>query len=189
MSPSDKRLLPIQQWAQDFNLTVVVGAPVASSDDKLHIGAICLLPNSTMNIYTKHYLHPGEEKFFSPGTENSILTLGQEKIALAICADISNPAHPRDAAGAGASIYAAGVLITDNGYEEDTRLLQTYASQHKMTVFMANYSGHTGGYRSAGKSAVWDDSGRFVAGLEGTEEAVLIAIKTKDTWHCKTWRI
>lgn len=149
----------------------------------MNIGSICIFPDGSTKLYAKRYLHPGEELFFSPGHEDGLLTLSGEKVALAICADISNPAHARNAANTGASIYAVSALITENGYHNDTRLLRQYASEHGMIVLMANHSGRTGGYVPAGKSAIWDESGKLIVGLTGTEEAIVIATNEKGKWN------
>ena len=91
ISINDQRLIPLRTLAHESCITIVVGAPVLSTTGELNIGALCLLPNYATKIYTKQYLHPGEELYFSPGTEKCMLKIAHEKIALAICADISNP--------------------------------------------------------------------------------------------------
>jgi predicted amidohydrolase len=186
VSIDDKRLIPLKRIARNSCMVIVVGAPILSPEGKLNIGALCLLPDNTVKVYAKQYLHPGEELHFSPGTKDCILKLADEKIALAICADISNPEHARKAAKAGATIYAVSLLLSYNGYEKDTQLLREYASEYKMTTLMSNHSKKTGGYVPAGRSAIWDETGRLVAELKGIEEAIIIAEKETNTWNCKT---
>lgn len=185
VSTDDQRLIPLKNLARDSDMVIVVGAPFFSPEGKLNIGAFCLLPDESIKVYAKQVLHPGEEQYFSPGTKDCILELSNEKIALAICADISNPAHARKAAQAGASIYAVSLLVSYNGYEKDTALLQKCASVYKMTTLMANHSRETGGFVPAGRSAIWDETGRVVAELKGTEEAIIIARKETESWNCK----
>jgi predicted amidohydrolase len=93
------------------------------------------------------------------------LFAGETRVALAICADTTHPEHAARAAQKGSNVYAAGVLITSHGYAPDAVLLQGYALDHKMAVLMANYSGATGDYVSAGKSAIWPEDGRLVAAV------------------------
>jgi hypothetical protein len=65
-----------------------------------------------------------------------MLRIENASVALAICADITQPYHAATAKKRGADVYAAGVLITENGYEADTAFLQ-YSLQHWMVVLMA----------------------------------------------------
>ncbi|WP_309674307.1 nitrilase-related carbon-nitrogen hydrolase, partial [Pseudomonas sp.] len=102
------------------------------------------------------------ELAFAPGTGGSTLTIGADTVALAVCADFSHASHAAAAAQQDADLYAAGVLITENGYAPDTALLQGYASAHSMTVLMANHGGATGGWESAGRSAIWASVGSLV---------------------------
>lgn len=51
-------------------------------------------------------------------------------VASAVCADFFHASHAWQAADSGADLYAAGVLITENGYATDTALLQGYAGEH-----------------------------------------------------------
>jgi predicted amidohydrolase len=186
LSDSDERLTPFRETARRLGIVIVAGAPIVSSSGGPHIGSVCVFPDGLTMVYRKQFLHPGEETFFSPGSKDGLFTLSGEKVALAICADISNPIHARNAADAGASMYAASVLIPETGYSKDTRLLRQYASEHRMAVLMANHSGTTGGYASAGKSAAWDETGQLISALLGAEEAVLVATREKGKWNSKT---
>jgi predicted amidohydrolase len=103
-------------------------------------------------------------------------------VAFAICADTTHPDHAAKAKARGASVYAAGVFITENGYAADTALLKQYSIQHKMAVLMANHSAPTGGWISAGKSAIWAEDGQLVIASRGTEEALVIARRKDDVW-------
>ncbi len=58
-----------------------------------------------------------------------------------------------------------------------------------MTVVMANYGSPTGGYVSAGKSAIWDNSGKLLARAEETGEELIIATKNYGEWAGKTIKI
>jgi predicted amidohydrolase len=100
-----------------------------------------------------------------------------EHVSLAICADTTHPSHAAEAARAGASVYAAGVLITPNGIEADSAQLRGYAAEHRMIVLMANHASPTGGWATAGRSTIWDDHGREVIAAPGGGEAILIAAR------------
>ena len=46
---------------------------------------------------------------------------------------------------------------------------------------MANYVGESGGYKCAGKSSVWDTTGKLIGQLDGETEGILIYdTETKD---------
>jgi len=48
--------------------------------------------------------------------------------------------HAQSCSLSGATIYAAGVLITENGYVADTQKLRLYAAELDMLVAMANHT-------------------------------------------------
>ena len=168
--------------AQGAHMTVVVGAPMLNGRDELYIAALAIRPDGSTLIYTKEYLHPGEEQTFVPGSGGPAFLIGDTNVALAICADTTHSQHPAAAAACGANVYAAGVLITGNGYDADTTLLKSYALEHGMAVLMANYSGFTGGWASAGRSAIWSEDGKLVAASDATDETLVIGRKKDGVW-------
>lgn len=180
----DKRLIPLKELAVRQQIIILAGAPFRS-EKGLHIAAFIFYPDRPTAVYTKHYLHPGEENFFTPGSLNPVISLGEEKIAVAVCADMANPLHAQEAAGAGCTIYLGSAFITPGGYEADARILKNYAHNHCMTVMMANYSGRSGGFDSAGRSAVWSETGDLAGELAGDGEGVLLATKENNHWKCE----
>ena len=94
----------------------------------------------------------------------------------------SHPQHAAKAAARGANIYAVGVLLTDEDYARKEPLLERYAVEHRMAVLVANYSGESGGWKSAGKSALWSETGRMVAASRGTEEALIVGTRQNGEW-------
>lgn len=102
------------------------------------------------------------------------------ELAISPDAEVLQPL--RDFAQEGADLYAAGVLITENGYAPDTALLQGYASAHSMTVLMANHGGATGGWESAGRSAIWASDGSLIASAPGTGNLMVVARRNADGW-------
>ncbi|MBT2340777.1 MULTISPECIES: carbon-nitrogen hydrolase family protein [Pseudomonas] len=181
--PEDALLQPLRELAQALGLTAVVGMPIRLSvDAPALIGALVLGADGSLGVYSKQHLHPGEEIAFAPGHGGSLLEMDQDRIALAVCADFSHASHAAAAAGRGATLYAAGVLITEGGYVPDTTLLQGYARQHAMTVLMANHGGATGGWESAGRSAIWAPDGSQIAAAPGTGDLLVIARRTVEGW-------
>ncbi len=180
----DARLETLRNQAKTHDMTLVVGAPLCCNDgDALYIGAIVFAPDGTLYSYTKQHLHDGETDFFTEGQGGPQLTLGNQTLGLAICADIGVASHPQHAADNGANIYAAGVLITEPSYRRESEMLRGYAEQHGMTVIMANHCAPTGGWSPAGKSAIWSDRGQVIAVAPANQDALAIARKSQNGWQ------
>ena len=81
--------------------------------------------------------------------------------------DTNHPTHAASAAQAGANVYAAGILTSENGYAAEAPLWQSYAREHGMVVLIANHGGPSGGYVSAGRSGIWDWNGNLMAQASG----------------------
>jgi predicted amidohydrolase len=193
IAPDAEVLQPLRDFAREVGVTTVVGMPIRLSEDSpVLIGALVLGADGSLGIYSKQHLHPGEEVAFAPGTGGSTLTIEGDTVALAVCADFSHASHAAAAAQQGADLYAAGVLITENGYAPDTALLQGYApdtallqgyaSAHSMTVLMANHGGATGGWESAGRSAIWASDGSLIAAAPGAGNLMVVARRDADGW-------
>lgn len=118
----DPRLQPLSAAAQSHQMTIIVGAPLRSGQ-ALHIAALIFHPNGAVAAYTKQHLHGAEQQRFLPGNGGTLLEIHRQRIALAICADTSQPGHASAAALAGAQIYAAGVLVSEAGYAKDSAAL------------------------------------------------------------------
>ncbi|MBV7565600.1 carbon-nitrogen hydrolase family protein [Pseudomonas sp. PDM27] len=181
--PDAAILQPLRDVARAVGVTAVVGMPIRLPDNpSVLIGALVLGAGGSLGVYSKQHLHPGEEVAFAPGAGGEPLTIGTDTIALAVCADFSHASHAAAAACQGAGVYAAGVLITENGYVADTALLQGYAAEHSMVVLMANHGGATGGWASAGRSAIWASDGLLIAAASGTGSQMVVARRNSEGW-------
>jgi predicted amidohydrolase len=179
----DPRLGVLRSLAISRNIIIIAGAPIRL-DPVLHIGAYILYPNGTEAVYTKQYLHEGEEKFYGPGVNDGLLINGdRERISLAICADINNRAHPVKAASLNSTLYAASIFYTPNGIGEGYEKLGSYASEFSMPVLMSNFGGTSYGLEAAGRSAFWDEKGRLAGCFEGAGEGLLLAEKVNGHWE------
>jgi predicted amidohydrolase len=135
-------------------------------------------------VYCKQHLHPGEERYASPGdTGSQRYGVRDASYALAICADTSHASHAQAAAATGASFYLAGVLVSEAGYATDSSQLAHYSKQFNLGVLMANHGGPSGGYVSAGKSAFWAPGGALVVAAPGTGDGLVIATRHADQWQ------
>ncbi|QXI26644.1 carbon-nitrogen hydrolase family protein [Pseudomonas vanderleydeniana] len=184
IAPEAEVLQPLADLARELRLVTVVGMPVRLSvDGPLLIGALTFHADGSRQLYSKQHLHAGEERVFTPGKGGAALTFGADTVALSVCADFSHASHALQAARSGANLYAAGVLISENGYAPDTALLQGYAREHDMLVLMANHGGATGGWVSAGRSAIWAAGGQLIAAAAGVGDVLVIGRRRAGTWH------
>ena len=183
IAPEDALLAPLREMAQELRMTAVVGMPIRLAPATgVFVAALVLGADGSLEVYTKQHLHPGEEVAFVAGQGGAALEWADDRIALAVCADFSHASHPRLAAEAGATVYAAGVLISEGGYATDSALLQGYAAEHRMLVLMANHGGPSGGYTCAGRSAIWSADGTLLADVPGIGEALVIARRNGEQW-------
>ncbi|KQM54899.1 carbon-nitrogen hydrolase [Pseudomonas sp. Leaf15] len=183
IAPEDALLAPLREMAQELRMTAVVGMPIRLSPETgVFVAALVLGADGSLAVYTKQHLHPGEEVAFVAGQGGPALEWADDRIALAVCADFSHASHPHLAAEAGATVYAAGVLISEGGYATDSALLQGYAAEHRMLVLMANHGGPSGDYTCAGRSAIWAADGRLLAGAPGIGEALVIGRRDGQHW-------
>lgn len=177
---NDSRLQPLIDSAINNNINIAVGAPLCA-DGLVNIGLIIISPKGIINSYAKMNLHSGEELYFSKGDHYHCLSINGCKIANAICADANQPKHVEHYAEVGAEVYIMSVLITENGYQSDTRLMASYAKKFNMLVAMANHTQPTGDWAPIGKSAVWSENG-LLASANETQSALLVAEKRERGW-------
>lgn len=171
LAPDDPRLRPLIDAAGRHAMHVVAGLPLAAGHRPL-VGALIILPDGDVTSYAKMHLHPGEEASFGSGDRHHLLDLAGERIAFAICADTNAPEHAEQCAALGATVYLAGVLITEGGYTSDTTQLALTAERHKMLVGMANHNAISGGMVAIGRSGFWTADG-LLAVANGSDTLVV----------------
>jgi predicted amidohydrolase len=176
LQADDERLAPLRERAASSGMTIVAGAPLAKPGALPAIGAITFHPDGRSSLYRKHFLHTGEERYATAGSAISQLhEVRATTVALAICADTSRQQHAHAAAVAGAALYAAGSLISVDGYDKDSAQLASYAALFGMDVLMANHAHASGGYESAGRSAIWARGGALLIAAPGPGELLVLA--------------
>lgn len=173
IQPVDPRLDFFQTMADAGQIMIGVGAP---TQNQLHpcISLIIFQPNRPRQLYAKQYLHEDELPFFATGERVSGLVGDKNEVALAICYELSVPQHAAAAACRGAAIYIASVAKFVSGIDKAHKRLAEIASQHHMTVFMANCIGPADGEECVGQSAVWNKKGLLLSRLDDKNEAILI---------------
>lgn len=173
----------IAELSRLHKMTICVGAPLQSITNTPYIGLIVFAPDGSRQAYHKIHLTETEQKYCTPGQSECVIPVKNEKIGLAICADLGAPSHPESTAKLGASIYLSSVLASDDWYEKDANRLQDYAQKYKFPCGLANFYGPSGPYIANGKSAIWDETGTLIAQAKATGTALVIATKTQQGWQ------
>lgn len=197
-SPGDARLAPLLEVASSRSMTLVVGAPIRLGS-KLHLGALIVSPDRTVEVYTKHHLGafpasanpggrvpPAEASVFEPGNRNPLLRSGGDVAAVAVCADIGRPSHARAAAERGARTYLASMFVIPADFESDTAKLRSYARAHAMVVVLANFGGPSGELPAAGGSAIWNEQGEPLAQLGPSGSGVVVGSEGPAGWRARS---
>jgi len=194
LTPEDARLDPLRDLAAESNTVLVAGAPIRVGG-QLYIGAVILPPDRRTRVYTKRRLGafgeaarvdgvppPPERTVFRAGRRDPLVRLRGRRAAIAVCADIGDPAHAARAAARGASAYLASMFVIPSDYHADATRLRGYASRHGFVVAMANHGAPTGGLRAAGASVIWSPDGAELLRLPTAGPSVGIAIREGDRW-------
>ena len=167
----DTRFDDFQKISDIKNITIGVGMPVKSNSGIL-ISMIIFNSYKPRQIYSKQYLHSDEVPYFIPGQHQGPVT--EDKIALAICYELSVPEHSENAHKSGANIYIASVAKTIDGVAKAVKTLSDIANKYSMTVLMSNCIGHCDNFESAGKTSIWNNKGLLAAELNNTNEGIII---------------
>jgi len=184
---SDLRLKKLKRLSSDNEIIIIAGAPIII-DSNLYIGSFIIKPDKSIQIYTKQYLHDGEELYFQSSFDyNPQLELKAEKISLAICADIDNPKHPENACNINSTSYLPSIFFSKNGIPDAYKRLGNYAKKYSMNVLMSNFGGQVWNMEAAGKSAFWNSDGELVANIDHSNSGLLIIEKKDNQWKGKVF--
>ncbi len=179
---NDPRLFYLKKLAAEHNIIIIAGAPIKVDGD-LYIGSFVIKPNNQTEIYTKQFLHSGEELFFQSSFDyNPQIKIGKEKLLLAICADIDHPEHAENACALGTTVYLPSIFFSKKGIPEAYKNLSSYAKRHSMNILMSNFGGTVWGNQAAGKSAFWNNTGELVASINHNESGLLLVKKVYNEW-------
>lgn len=172
-TPDDPRFDDFQLISNGSRITLGIGAPV-QGDTGIMIGMIIFQPNKPRLLYTKQHLHSDELPYFVSGQEQVFLGDDKEKIAFAICYEVSVPEHSANAHEQGATIYLSSVVKTPAGVGKAIPVLSDTASKYGMAVLMANCVGFCDNAVCGGMSSVWNKDGKLLAQLNDANEGLLI---------------
>ncbi|WP_163410507.1 carbon-nitrogen hydrolase family protein [Flavobacterium ajazii] len=174
---NDESLNDFQVISDNNKIIIGVGIPF-KTDKGIYISMIIFQPNNKRQIYSKQYLHSGEEHYFTAGENILPLVKNDDKIAIAICYETSIPEHAEKAFKNGANIYIASVLNSVESVDKDIKRISETAKKYNMYALMSNFAGESGGYECAGKTSVWNKQGALIGQLNNKNEGLII-IDTK----------
>ena len=167
----DSRFDDFQKISDDKQITIAVGMPLKNIAGT-QIGMIIFEPHQSRQTYCKQYLHPGEYPFFINGHQQ--ILLANDNLAIAICYELSVPAHIEYVHQTGAKMYIASVAKSAMGVDKAADHLAGIAKKYAMTVLMSNCIGHCDDFDCGGKSSAWNNKGELVGQLNETDEGILI---------------
>jgi predicted amidohydrolase len=173
IAPDDTRLDLFQKQADQSNITICLGVPTQGRPLP-RISLLIFEPQQPRQLYTKQFLHADELPFFTAGPRAMGHIGPQNEVALAICYELSVPAHAQAAASNGAQIYLASVAKHARGMEEANARLAQIAQTHQMTTAIVNCVGLADGMMCVGGTAVWHPDGLLLAQLDEIHEGLLI---------------
>jgi predicted amidohydrolase len=181
-SPFDPRLQYLKDIAVSRKLIIIAGAPV-EMDNKHYIGTFILFPNGETSIYTKQYLHTGEEQFYSSSFDfNPRFSIENAQFSLATCADIETKQHIIDANDTGSKFYVPSIFYTPGSIQAAHDKLSNYAKEFKMHILMSNFCGESYGSPAAGRSAFWNINGKLIAQMDDKHTGLLILDNGTGSW-------
>jgi len=169
----DSRFDDFQKISDSKNIIIGAGMPV-KSDPGILISMIIFQPHKPRHTYSKQYLHSDEYPYFVNAQQQAPLIGNGNKIAIAICYELSVPEHSENAYKSGAEIYIASVAKTADGVEKAVKSLSGIAGKYSMTVLMSNCVGHCDNFDCGGKTSIWNNKGLLVAQLNDTDEGIII---------------
>jgi predicted amidohydrolase len=167
----DVRLDIFQTLSDRYPMTIGVGIPTTDGAG-VRITELIFQPGQPRQAYHKRYLHADEEPYFICGDEAGFLK--GDKIALAICYELSVPAHSELAHRGGAEVYLVSVAKTKVGMVKAAETLADIARRYSMAVLVSNCVGYCDNFECGGRSAVWNREGVLLGQLDEVAEGVLV---------------
>lgn len=174
IDPDDGRLDALQRVSDERGIVIAAGAPTPADPPKPRISLVILSPAAPRRVYSKQYLHEDEEPFFTPGERSTGILGDAPRIGLAICYELSVPAHAEASLAAGAEIYLASVAKTAAGVVQASERLAEISRRSGIPSLMVNCVGPSGDGDCAGATAAWSRDGRLLDRLDGSGEGLLV---------------
>jgi len=169
----DKKFDDLEEISNKNKITIGVGMPTKNKSG-IKISMLIFQPGTPRQTYSKQQLHADELPYFVNGEKQIILTVGNKKIAPAICYESLQTGHSEIAHQLGAEIYVACVAKSQNGIDKALVHYPAVAKKFSMPVLMSNCVGYCDNFQSVGKTSVWTKKGNLVGQLDDKLEGILI---------------
>ena len=170
----------LAELSNTHQISIGAGMPVWSEAGPC-IGLFLFIPVNKREVYLKQYLHQDEYPYFSPGNPRWLEVEKENDISLSICYEINVDEHARLAYDRGAMIYLASVAKSGAGMEQAHVRLNKIASGYGLKTLIANSVGPSDNFLSGGRSAYWNEKGKFIAQMDGEQEGILLVDTTKNS--------
>ncbi|MGD0587880.1 MAG: carbon-nitrogen hydrolase family protein [Thermoplasmata archaeon] len=165
LKEGDASLAALRAVARDSGTTLVMGAPLASTEraGEVYNAAIALLPGGELKVQVKRYLPtfgPFEEGVpFTPTDTSAPMVLAGGAVGVEICYDVFFPEVSRQLAlgGAGLLVVISASPVTSRRLFE--RLLPARAIENGLPILYVNRVGVEDGVVFGGGSGGWDPRG------------------------------
>jgi predicted amidohydrolase len=169
LKEGDASLAALRAVARDSGTTLVLGAPLASTEraGEVHNAALAIPPSGELRVQVKRYLPtfgPFEEGVpFTPTDTSSPIALAGASVGLEICYDVFFPEVSRQLALGGAALLIAISASPVTSRRLFERLLPARAIENGLPVIYVNRVGVEDGVVFGGGSGAWDPRGEPVA--------------------------
>ncbi len=171
MYPTDPSLTIFQEISNEGNIIIGIGMAVRVNHS-VFISMLLFHPGAPLQIYSKQFLHPDEETYFSRGQNDTIL-INNTNIALAICYELSVKDHAKIAFENDASIYVTSVAKTQDGVDSAIKRLNEITNNYSMITMMSNCVGICDGVDCVGNSFIMNKNLQIIDQFDNTSEGIL----------------
>lgn len=172
-SQNDPRLDIFQQISNTNKIAIGLGLPTRTSTG-IRISMVIFQPYLPRQTYSKQKLHSDEFQYFENSNGQILITIGNDKIAPAICYESLQPDHSDNAFRLGATVYVASVAKSDEGIDKAMNHFTEVAKKYTIPVLLSNNVGLCDNFIGVGKSSAWTKEGVLAAQLDEDKEGLLI---------------
>jgi predicted amidohydrolase len=172
LTAHDDRLQLFQTLSDTHTITIMIGAPLRVATG-VQIGLLIYQPQVPVKVYGKHFLHADEEPWFVPGVNLPPVLIGDSRVGLAICYELSVDEHLKKMLPEKPDVYVASVAKFSKGIAPSYNRLAEIAKTGLPTLFV-NAVGTADNGVCAGGSAIWNKKGELVVKLNDVKEGILI---------------
>lgn len=175
----DPRLGPLHAATATHSVIALVGAPLQDGAER-RLACLAIHPDGTVRAYAKRNLFQDEREIFKAGSGPLVLDVDGTRLAVGVCADLTDDLQVDELSQLDADAWLLGVLLTTAGYDNDAGRAARAAARTGATVLLANHAAPTGGRVPAGRSGTWNPGGggRHLSwdGSAPKEELVIVDI-------------